>query len=444
MRKSSTIIVQEDENRPQTAFLIGIQHQGDSAEKAQELLDELAELVATLELPVVGSQVAKIRIPNPALIVGSGRADELAQEAAALGAEVIIIDDFLTPAQQRNWEKVTDLPVIDRQEVILDIFAARAHTSEAVLQVELAKAVYALPRLKRRWTHLSRQRGMAGGLGGRAEGEQQLEMDSRIVRNRIAKLKGQLAEVRQQRDVQRSKRLRKPVPVAAIVGYTNAGKSSLLNALTQSSVLTEDKLFATLDPTIRRLALPGGLDLLLGDTVGFIRKLPHLLVEAFKATLEETRLADFIIEVLDASSDSLDEHHQTTLQVLQDIGIKNPPMIMVLNKCDLLSTPLQRQRLQRKYPEALLVSAQTGEGLPELLRELSVQVSAGMEQLTVLIPHDRYDLISTIRKNCALDSEKFIAEGVLLQLRAPLSCLSLLSAFVIPATADSALPPAMV
>ncbi len=152
MRKSSTIIVQEDENRPQTAFLIGIQHQGDSAEKAQELLDELAELVATLELPVVGSQVAKIRIPNPALIVGSGRADELAQEAAALGAEVIIIDDFLTPAQQRNWEKVTDLPVIDRQEVILDIFAARAHTSEAVLQVELAKAVYALPRLKRRWT----------------------------------------------------------------------------------------------------------------------------------------------------------------------------------------------------------------------------------------------------------------------------------------------------
>ncbi|NLF92653.1 MAG: GTPase HflX, partial [Oligosphaeraceae bacterium] len=248
MKKNSTIIVQEDDNRPPTAFLIGIQHQGDSAEKASELLAELTELVATLGLPVVGSQVAKIRIPNPALVIGSGRAEELAQEAAALAAEVIIIDDFLTPAQQRNWEKVTALPVIDRQEVILDIFASRAHTSEAVLQVELAKAVYSLPRLKRQWTHLNRQRGMAGGLGGRAEGEQQLELDSRIVRSRIAKLKEQLAEVRQQRDVQRSKRLRKPVPVAAIVGYTNAGKSSLLNALTQSSVLTENKLFATLDP----------------------------------------------------------------------------------------------------------------------------------------------------------------------------------------------------
>ncbi len=444
MNKNNSRTVSDQQNLPPAAFLIGIQGQGDSSARAAELLAELSELVATLGLPVVGSQIAKIRLPNPALIVGSGRAEELAQEAAALSAEVIILDDFLTPAQQRNWEKITSLPVIDRQEIILDIFAARAHTSEAVLQVELAKAVYALPRLKRLWTHLHRQRGMAGGLGGRAEGEQQLELDSRLVRKRIARLKEQLSEVRQQRDVQRSRRLRKPVPVAAIVGYTNAGKSSLLNALTQASVYTEDKLFATLDPTVRRLILPGGLKLLLGDTVGFIRKLPHLLVEAFKSTLEETKLADFIIEVLDASSESLDEHHQATLQVLQDIGITRPPLIMVLNKCDLLTTTLQRQRLQRAYPEALLVSAQTGEGLPELLQELSLQVSAGMQPLNLLIPHNRYDLMNVIRKNCALGSEQYTAEGVILELRAPPSCYALLSAFAIPEASQAALPSAMV
>ncbi len=440
MKKNVKPLVQEKENTPPGAFLIGIQRQGDTADKAAELLAELSELVETLGLPIVGSQIAKIRVPHPSLIVGTGRADQLVQEAADLAAEVIIIDDFLTPAQQRNWEKICSLPVIDRQEIILDIFAARAHTSEATLQVELARAVYTLPRLKQQWTHLSRQSGMTGGLGGRAGGEQQLELDGRLVRRRIAKLKEQLAEVRQQRDVQRSKRLRKPVPVVAIVGYTNVGKSSLLNALTQASVLTENKLFATLDPTVRRLSLPGGLDVLLGDTVGFIRKLPHLLVEAFKSTLEETRLADFIIEVLDASSSSLAEHHQTTLQVLQDIGIERPPTIIVLNKCDLLTTPLVRQRLQREYPDALMVSARTGEGLQELLLELARQVSASMERLTVLIPHSRYDLMNVVRKNCALESEKYTEEGVLLELRVPASCLSLLSAFRLPESSPTATP----
>ncbi len=436
MKTRSYLDESDDQTRIPTAFLVGIQHQNASIEEAEEMLAELSELVDTLGLPKAGSAMARIRSLNPAFITGSGKADEVVELAKAAGADVIIIDDFLTPAQQRNWEKLSDLAVIDRQEVILDIFAARAQTNEATLQIALAQANYALPRLKRKWTHLNRQRGMAGGLGGRAEGEQQLEIDSRQIRNQIAKLKSQLKEVRKHRDIQRSKRLQKPVPVAAIVGYTNAGKSSLLNALTQASVLTEDKLFATLDPTVRRLELPGGLELLLTDTVGFIRKLPHLLIEAFKSTLEETRLADYIIEVIDASSHNIPEHHQTTQNVLEEIGAGHKPTLLVLNKIDLVPDALTRRRLANLYPDAIAVSAKTGEGMDELLAQLTEQTTAVMTQMQVLIPHTRYDIMKIIRSQCSVDSEEYTEDGVSMQLRVPENCRKMLEEF----SADDGIP----
>ncbi|NMA42306.1 MAG: GTPase HflX [Oligosphaeraceae bacterium] len=421
-----------DLTRLPVAFLVGVQTQETSADEAQDLLAELAELTDTLGLPQAGSCLARLREINPALLLGSGKAKEIIEQAKSVDADLIIIDEMLSPVQQRNWEELSELAVIDRQEVILDIFAARAQTNEARLQVALAKANYDLPRLTRKWTHLHRQRGMTGGMGGRAEGEQQLELDQRQLRDRIAKLGRQLEQVRRQRDVQRSKRLREPVPVAAIVGYTNAGKSSLLNKLTEADVLVENKLFATLDPTLRRLQLPGGLNLLLGDTVGFIRKLPHLLVEAFKSTLEETRLADYIIEVLDASGgDKLPAFHQTTQNVLKEIGAGLKPNITVLNKIDLVPDKLHRQRLMRKFPDAIMVSAKTGEGLPELLEKLVEQSTAVMREMRLLVPHDRYDIMKTIRNRCSIDQEKYNELGVELILRAPESCQEMLEEFLL-------------
>lgn len=400
------------EAAPRTAFLVGIQHPDDTPELAGEMLAELTELTYTLGLKIVGVDFAKLREYNASYITGSGKTRELIQEAKDAGADVIILDDFLSPAQQRNWEQLSDdLPVIDRQEVILDIFASRAHTNEAALQVELARANYSLPRLKRKWLHLSRQRGAAGGLGGRAGGEQQLELDSRVIRKRIAWLKEQLADVRRHRDIQRSHRLNKPVPVAAIVGYTNAGKSSLLNKLTKAGILAEDKLFATLDPTVRRYKLPGGQDILLADTVGFIRKLPHLLIEAFKSTLEETVMADFIIEVVDATSASRLDHHDTTQNVLAEIGASGKPEILVFNKVDELA-PEERVALTAAFPNAIQISAKTGENLDALSAQLAELASAQMNIYLLRIPHDQYAALAELRKYSFILEEKYLEDGV--------------------------------
>jgi len=314
------------------AFLVGVQMADMPEGEGDELLAELAELVGNLRLEIVRKTLVRLRRVSPSLLIGSGKAAEIAELAKADGADVIVFDAALSPAQQRNWEELTGLAVIDRQEVILEVFADRAHTREAVLQVALARMEYSLPRLTRAWTHLSRQRGR-GSLGG--EGETQLEQDRRVVRARIAQLKAELAEVVRQRAVQRSRRQRVPVPTVAIVGYTNAGKSSLLNALTGAHVLAEDKLFATLDPTTRQLELPGNRKVLITDTVGFIRRLPHGLVEAFKATLEEVVVADLLIHVLDATNPQVDKHRTTTLEVLAELGAGDRPTITVFNKIDL-------------------------------------------------------------------------------------------------------------
>jgi GTP-binding protein HflX len=411
-RETGVYIVKEDPRKVERAFLVGVQFPEQTTEEAEVLLAELAELSDTLGVQVVGRQVARIRKPQSRYLVGEGKAEELLAAAVDVEADVIIFDDYLTPSQQRNWEALGELAVIDRQEVILDIFGQRAQTSEAALQVELARANYTLPRLRRRWTHLHRQRGAAGGLGGRGEGEQQIEVDSRMVRRRIARLKTQLEEVRKHRRTQRSKRLRRPVPVAAIVGYTNAGKSSLLNTMTHAKVLAEDKLFATLDPTVRRVELPNNQPLLLADTVGFIRKLPHLLVEAFKSTLEETALADLLVEVVDITSQAIDDEQKTTREVLAELGADDKPMITVFNKVDLLDDPLRLRRLQRRHPDALFVSARTGQGLEALAERLAEAVSRNLQQLDLLIPHSRYDLLARLHSAGAVLNEAYEEDGV--------------------------------
>jgi GTP-binding protein HflX len=419
--------------KPQRALLVGLQMPGTEPAVARELLAELEELANTLGVEVAGSLMVRLRSPQPRYLVGEGKAREIVQQAGQLGAEVLIFDDPLTPAQQRNWEALADRAVIDRQEVILDIFGNRARTREATLQVALAQMTYSLPRLRRRWTHLGRQRGAAGGQGMRGEGEQQLELDARIVRGRIARLQDQLEEVQKRRRVQRGHRQKRAVPVAAIVGYTNAGKSSLLNALTDTHVLVEDKLFATLDATVRRRVLPNRQEILLVDTVGFIRKLPHQLVDAFRSTLEETRMADFLIEVLDATSDRLEAHRATTRAVLAEIGAADIPVVPVLNKVDLLPDELSRRRLRRRFPENLLVSARSGEGLGSLVDALAREVERGLQEQDLLVPHDRYDLVALLRRRSAVLAESYDAAGVHLRARVPADLAALVSPFAVEA-----------
>lgn len=384
----------DDSKRCERAFLVGVQTPDMPPGEAAELMAELHELVENLSIGVVGTELVNLRRPTPATLLGSGKTEELIAAAKALDADLIVFDDRLSPAQQRNWEKLSGIAVIDREEVILDIFADRAHTREAVLQVALARMEYSLPRLTRAWTHLSRQRGK-GKMGG--EGETQLEQDRRLVNDRIIRLKRELIEVQKQRGVQRHKRQRVPVPTASIVGYTNAGKSSLLNALTGAHVLAEDKLFATLDPTTRQLLLRGNHKLLVTDTVGFIRRLPHGLVEAFKATLEETIVADFLIHVLDVTNPGFEKHLTTTLSVLEELGAADKTIVTVFNKID-AAKPADLRRAKHLMPDALFISAHTGAGLDTLETRLVELIADSFQSSELLIPHDRYDVVARLHQ----------------------------------------------
>jgi GTP-binding protein HflX len=414
----------------QRAFLIGVQTHEMPAGEAVELLGELKELVENLRLTIVASTLVNLKKPTPALLLGSGKAQELADQAKAEGADVIVFDEQLSPAQQRNWEKLSGLAVIDREEVILEVFADRAHTREAVLQVALARMEYSLPRLTRAWTHLSRQRGK-GAMGG--EGETQLEQDRRLVRDRIAHLKAELKEVVQQRGVQRRRRLRVPVPTCAIVGYTNAGKSSLLNTLTGAHVLAEDKLFATLDPTTRQLMLRGNHKLLVTDTVGFIRRLPHGLVEAFKATLEEVVVADFLIHVLDVSNPNFEKHHATTLSVLDELGAANQRILTVLNKIDVADEKMI-VRARGLVPDALFVSARTRAGLDTLETRCVELVADTFGSTELLVPHDRYDVIARLHEFGEIQEEEQIDGAVRIKGRFPPTQAGFFAPFVVSKT----------
>lgn len=411
------------------ALLVGVQANRQPLADAQNLLHELHELVNNLNIGIAGDTLVKIRDNHPRFLVGTGKMTELLALIQELKADSIIFDEALTPAQQRNWEQATDhkILVIDRQEIILDIFKQRARTKEATLQVQLARMEYDLPRMKRAWTHLDRQKG--GGAMQRDAGEKQIEIDQRLIRKRIARLKQELHEVVQHRHVQRKRRMKVPLPSAAIVGYTNAGKSTLLNHLTQSEVLAADKLFATLDPTTRRMTLPNGQPLLLTDTVGFVRRLPHRLVEAFKATLEEALVSNFLIHVLDASSPDLEKHYETTTQVIAELGAAQQPVITVLNKIDLLEDhdfPI----IAQLDPKALImVSFKTGEGIDTLLQHCQAMLQDQAQTMQLCIPHNRYDLLNLLHEAGAVQSERHEHNGIYIKGCVPNRLASTVAAF---------------
>ncbi len=377
-----------------TAYLVGVESDVQPA-AAEALLQELEALTSTLGIRVVGREMARVREISPRYYLGSGKADEIATRVKDLEADLVVFDQDLSPSQQRNWEALTKTSVTDRQGVILEIFADRAQTREAHLQVDLARLEYMLPRLTSAWSHLSRQRG--GRRGTRGEGETQLEVDRRIVQSRIASLRRDLKGVAGQRATSRRQRTELPMPNGSIVGYTNAGKSSLLRALTGSDVLVANKLFATLDPATRRLELEGGQEVLLTDTVGFIRRLPHGLVDAFRSTLEETLLASFLVHVVDASDRAAIEHAKITQSVLKEIGSHDKPTITVLNKTDLVQRH-ERAMVELEFPDAIPVSAATGEGLSELRGQIREIVAATFHRIDVSIPHARYDLAALIHR----------------------------------------------
>ena len=427
--------VKEKPKLVQRALLIGIQRPEMVRDEAIHLLEELTELVQTLDIPVIQTRVVNLREPHAHFLIGAGKAGELIELVHEHQLDVIVFDDDLTPAQQRNWEKATGVCVIDRQEVILDIFAQRAHTREAILQVGLARMVYSLPRLKRAWTHLSRQRG-GGGTVVRGQGETQLESDRRLVQDRISRLKRELVAVVRQRNVQRKRRLKRAIPTTAIVGYTNAGKSSLLNRLTGASVLAEDKLFATLDPTTRQLGLPSGQKLLLTDTVGFVRRLPHNLIDAFRATLEEAVVSDFLIHLVDVSNPEAENHHATTLDVLKELGADTKRIITVFNKIDRCDDLQHMQGLRLLHPNACFISAATGKGISSLMEAVEEMLSGELHSLHLMVPHSRYDLIARLHRIGCVRHQASHDEGVLIQGHIPPDLFNEVELFVVEPSAQ--------
>lgn len=403
-------IVKSNPRIVERALLVGIEHPKMRTNEADSLIAELSNIVTNLGISVQHQEIIRIRAPKARFLIGEGKVEEIIQMARQHQSDCIIFDDDLSPAQQRNWETESGLCVIDRREVILDTFADRAQTQEATLQVDLARLEYALPRLKRAWTHLGRQRG--GGITQRGEGEAQIEIDQRLVRHRIARLKKDLFKVIKRRAVQRKQRMRIPTPTAAIVGYTNAGKSSLLNRLTCASVVVEDRLFSTLDPTTRRIILPSGQTLLATDTVGFIRRLPHHLIDAFKATLEEAVVSDILIHVIDITSPDFNQHRKTTLRILEELGASEKPMITVFNKIDLLTDTQLSSFRQIEHTGAIYYSAKSGRGKDEVISALDDRLSYAIEPVELLIPHHRYELVSRLHQFGYIKREAHLAEGV--------------------------------
>ena len=419
--------IREKPNRVERALLVGVYFDRGEEDESESLLEELRELVKTLGIGVVDQLLVKAPKRHARYLMGTGKSAEVMDFAKDLKCDCIVFDNELSPAQQRAWEGEADLCVIDRQEVILDIFNERARTKEARLQVQLARLEYSLPRLARMWRHLDRQ---GGGVGARGEGEKQLETDRRLARQRIARVKTQLEEVRKQRTTQRKERERLPLPHASIVGYTNAGKSSLLNELTGSEVFVEDKLFATLDTTTRRIELPDGQPLLLTDTVGFIRRLPHRLVEAFRATLEEALLANFLVCLLDASDPEIYAMHQTTENVLAELGADEKRRLLVLNKVDLIEDGARRSELERHFSGACFISVRTGEGLEGLEHRLSGMLVGRVRRRHLRIPQSRHDLVSRLHREGKVIARHYEGDDVLLQVVIPRAMEDLLAEYV--------------
>lgn len=408
--------MKETVEKQEKLILVGVAQT--DAEEAIASLKELEELARAAGAAVLELFLQIRENPHPATYLGSGKVEELKERIRTLNADGILCDDELTPAQLRNLSDALDTKVMDRSLVILDIFARRAATSEGKIQVELAQLRYRAARLTGRGTALSR---LGGGIGTRGPGESKLETDRREIHNRISRLKAELKEVVRHREQQREKRKKTALPVVAVVGYTNAGKSTLLNSLTGAGILAEDKLFATLDPTTRQLSLPGGEEILLTDTVGFIRKLPHHLIDAFKSTLEEARYADVILHVVDAAAAEMKMRMKTVYDTLKDLGVENKPVITAFNKCDL---PLDDVLLyDAAAEECVRISARNGSGLEELKEVLSRVLREQKVYIDRVIPYTEAALMGRIRRMGTVLEEEYLPEGIRLKAYVPKSII---------------------
>ena len=375
---------------------------------AEASISELAELAKTAGAQVIGSMIQNRDTPNSATFIGTGKLEEVRDFCGKNEIDLLIFDSELSPIQQRNIERETDVRTIDRTSLILDIFAAHARSSEGKIQVELAQLKYMLPRLTGKGTELSR---LGGGIGTRGPGESKLESDKRHIRRRIAALEEQLKNIEKRRISQRARRKKDGVETVAIVGYTNAGKSTLMNTLTQAGVLAQDKLFATLDPTARALTLPDGRKIMLIDTVGLIRRLPHKLVEAFKSTLEEAASADVILNVCDASSPEAAEHLTVTAKLLEDLECTGKPIICVMNKCDLISDIFNIPSIGA----SVRISAKNGEGLPELLDAVAAALPPTRRKFSLLIPFSDGAQAALLRREGQVEQEEYRANGLYME-----------------------------
>ncbi len=405
------IELEQERQRPARAILVGKTESRTISDG--DVVRELASLAKTATFEVADVSVLRRYEPAPKFGMGSGKAEEIKALAEARDADLIVFDFEISPTQQRNWEELTGKTCLDRQEIIIRIFADRAMTREAALQIELARLEYSLPRLAHTYSALSRQRG--GRYGTKGSGETQLELDRRAVLIKIAQIKGELKDVRTGRATQRKRRERVPVPSVAIVGYTNVGKSTLLNALTGAGVLSEDSLFATLDPTTRRFTLPSGRAVLLTDTVGFIKNLPHGLIDAFHATLEEAAFASAVIILLDASDPEIETQYATTREVLAEVGAETRPYLVVLNKIDRCDE-FTRARLSGEYPDAVMISAATKEGLVAFGDRVGALLAG--EEISFLLPLDRSDLLARIHREGSVASTEYLDDGILVRARA--------------------------
>ena len=410
-------LIETRDTRTERVFLVGVELKSRNGSDERESLDELAELASTAGGDVVGEGTQKLDSPSAATYIGKGKAEEFAKFCAQQNVDTVIFDDELSPAQTRNLERIFEVKILDRTALILDIFSHRARTREGKLQIELAQLQHLLPRLTRFWGHLSRQKGGIGMRGG--EGESQLESDRRKVSERIDKITRDLDAVRRHRETQRAGRKRSQWPLASIVGYTNAGKSTLLNTLTGADVLAKDILFATLDPTTRRLRLPTNQNILLTDTVGFIRKLPHGLVEAFKATLEEVVQADLLLHVADISHPQANEQIAAVNSVLNEIGAGDKPTLMIFNKVDQLNGGNTLMRLRELYPNSVAISATTGTGLAELLAEIGSQIRPERELLELKIPHEESAAIARLHKVGQVLERRYLSKTAKFKARIP-------------------------
>lgn len=414
------------------AFLIGAYEKSQEKEICLSYLDELAALSWTYGLEVVEKLPCHLRKIESATYFGIGKIEEVKSRLGELGAELLVCDEEISPHQQRNLEKLLMCPVIDRTELILGVFAKRARTKEAHIQVDLARCKYQLPRLKRMWTHLGRQRtGGSSSTGGylKGAGETQIEIDRRALKRKIATLSKELEEVKKQRQVQRSFRERTRIPSFAIVGYTNAGKSTLLNALTQAGVLVEDKLFATLDTTARQFILPNKQKILLVDTVGFIRKLPHMLVASFRSTLEEAVRCDILLHIIDVSSKEAEIQAEASRKVLEELEATDRHVITCLNKVDQIEDRSLVHKLKLKYPKCVEISALKKEGFDQLFNLMIKEIASLRKVVRLRLPQSHYSIIGQIMKEGRVVSSEYEENDILLEVEIPSSLEFKIKAF---------------